>query len=251
MPLPELEPGSYNGLLGVDDGVLYFSGGTLSRYTLESRKSEEIITRVSGLAFTADRKKILYRTGRSDYGIVDLRPGAKNDAGRLDLSKMELRIDPKVEWAQIYHDAYLIFRDWFYDPGMHGVDWEAMYRRYEPLIAHVAHRSDLDYVIGELLGEVNVGHAYITQTSELPAVDRVEVGLLGAEYEAAGRYYRITNIFPGENWQTEWRRMWPTSPSFGASGTSSGRAVPAGAAPGPGPFRSLLSRRPSAPVRTS
>ena len=205
MPLPELEPGSYNGLLGVDDGVLYFSGGTLSRYTLESRKSEEIITRVSGLAFTADRKKILYRTGRSDYGIVDLRPGAKNDAGRLDLSKMELRIDPKVEWAQIYHDAYLIFRDWFYDPGMHGVDWEAMYRRYEPLIAHVAHRSDLDYVIGELLGEVNVGHAYITQTPELPAVDRVAVGLLGAEYEAAGRYYRIANIFPGENWHEEFR----------------------------------------------
>lgn len=205
MPLPGLDAGSYNGLIGTDDGVLYFSGGTLSRYKLEDRKSEEIITRITGFAITPDRKKILYRFGRTDYGIVDLRAGAKNDAGRLDLGEMQMRIDPKVEWAQEFHDAYLIFRDWFYDPGMHGVNWEAMYRRYEPLVKYVAHRSDLDYVIGELLGEVNVGHAYINQTPELPAVERAPVGLLGAEYEADGRYYRIKNIFPGQNWHEEFR----------------------------------------------
>ncbi|HSG07165.1 MAG TPA: PDZ domain-containing protein [Longimicrobiales bacterium] len=205
MPLPGLDAGSYNALIGVDEGVLYFSGGTLSRYKLEDRKSEEIITRITGFALTPDRKKLLYRFERTDYGIVDLRPDAKNDAGRLDLAEMQLRIDPKVEWAQEFHDAYLIFRDWFYDPGMHGVDWEAMYHRYEPLVKYVAHRSDLDYLIGEMLGEVNVGHAYITQTPELPAVDRVPVGLLGAEYEADGRYYRIANIFPGENWHEEFR----------------------------------------------
>ena len=99
---------------------------------------------------------------------MDVRPGQKNDAGRLDLSDMELRIDPSVEWAQIYHDAWILMEDWFYDPGMHGVDWEAMYRRYEPLVAHVANRADLDYVISELIGELNVGHAYMTCPPEIP-----------------------------------------------------------------------------------
>ncbi|MCJ7630346.1 MAG: PDZ domain-containing protein [Longimicrobiales bacterium] len=205
MALPEISPGNYAALLPTEDGLLYFSGGALQKYTLEDRKTAEIITGINGFAITPDRKKIAYRSGGSNFGIVEVRPGQKNDAGRLDLSGMELRIDPKVEWAQIYHDAWVLMEDWFYDPGMHGVDWDAMYRRYEPLVAHVAHRADLDYVISELIAELNVGHAYMTVTPEMPEVDRVEVALLGAEFQADGGYYRISNIFPGENWQEEYR----------------------------------------------
>ena len=205
MPLPEIDPGAYQGLIPTEDGLLFFAGGALQKYTLESRTTEEIIARINGFAITPDRKKLVYRSGQSDFGIVDVRPGQRNDAGRLDLEGMELRIDPKVEWAQIYHDAWTIMQDWFYDPGMHGVDWDAMYRRCEPLVAHVAHRSDLDYVISELIAELNVGHAYMTVTPELPSVERVGVALLGAEFQAAGRYYRISNIFPGENWHEEYR----------------------------------------------
>ncbi len=205
MALPGIEPGSYSTLIPTDDGLLYFSGGALNKYTLEDRESAEVLAGISGFAITPDRKKLLYRTRVADFGIVDVRPGQKNDAGRLDLSHMELRIDPKVEWAQIYHDAWLLMEDFFYDPGMHGVDWDAMYRRYEPLVPYVADRADLDYIISELIGELNVGHAYMTPSPEMARPQRVEVALLGAEFQADGQYYRISNIFPGENWHEEYR----------------------------------------------
>jgi tricorn protease len=216
MPLPGLNPGTYQGLIPVDDGLLYFSGGSLHKYTLDSRESAEIIARVSGVSVSPDRKKLLYRAGQSDYGIVEVRPGQRNDAGRLDLDGMELRIDPRVEWAQIYHDAWLIMRDWFYDPGMHGVDWEAMRDRYQPLVEHVAHRVDLDYIITELIAELNVGHAYLNATSELPRPGRVDVALLGAELEADGPRYRIARIFRGENWHEPYRSPL-TEPGIGVN----------------------------------
>ena len=200
MPLPGLNPGSYLGLLPVEDGLLYMSGGSLHKYTLESRESAEIMARITGLSVSPDGRKMLYRTGRHDFGIVDVRPGQRNDAGRLDLTGMQLQVDPKVEWAQIYQDAWVIMRDWFYDPDMHGVDWKAMRDRYEPLVEHVAHRVDLDYIITELIGELNVGHAYLNHSPEMPRVERVNVALLGAEFEAHGPRYRITNIFQGQNW---------------------------------------------------
>ncbi|MFC1660269.1 PDZ domain-containing protein [Gemmatimonadota bacterium] len=205
MPLPGLDPGSYTGVIPTGDGLLYFSGGTLHKYSLEDRESSEIISRINGFAITPDRKRIVYRSGQTDFGIVDVRPGQSNDAGRLDLEDMRLRIDPKTEWSQVYHDAWVIMRDWFYDPGMHGVDWEAIRDRYEPLVDHVAHRADLDYVITELIAELNVGHAYLNSSPEMPRPDRVDIALLGAEFEAAGEYYRIANIFPGENWHEEYR----------------------------------------------
>ena len=135
---------------------------------------------------------------------MDASPGQSTNGG-LDLSAMELRVDPKVEWAQVYHDAWLIMRDWFYDPGLHGVDWPAMYDRYRPLVDHVAHRADLDFLIAELIAELNVGHAYVNSSPEMPGPDRVPVGLLGAELEPAGDRYRIATIFPGENWHEEFR----------------------------------------------
>jgi len=205
MPLPGLDPGTYRGLIPTESGLLYFANGSLHSYSLEDRESKEIIARINGFAITPDQKKIVYRSGGSDFGIVDVRPEQKNDAGRLDLGEMNLQIDPKVEWVQIYHDAWILMRDWFYDPGMHGVDWPAMYDRYQPLIAHVNHRADLDYVITELIGELNVGHAYSNSSPEQPRVERVEVALLGAEFEADGDRYRISNIFPGENWHEEYR----------------------------------------------
>jgi tricorn protease len=205
MPLPGIDPGGYQGIIPTEDGVLYFSNGALHQYSLDDRESSEIISGVNGLAITGDRKKLVYRSGGSDFGIIDVRPGQSNDDGQLDLDGMELRIDPKVEWAQVYHDAWVIMRDWFYDPDLHGVDWDAIHDRYEPLVDHVAHRADLDYVITELIAEMNVGHAYANSSPEMPSPERVDIALLGAEFEAEGDRYRIANIFPGENWHGEYR----------------------------------------------
>ncbi len=202
--LPELDAGSYRGLVGQENGLLFFSGSALQKYDLDERKAETVIEGISGYAFTPDFKSMLYRRG-SNYGIVPLRPGQKNSEGHLDMEGMTLRIDPLVEWAQIYHDTWLIMRDWFYDPDMHGVDWDAVLRRYEPLLPYLANRADLDYIQAELIAELNVGHAYVNSSPEMPRVERVEIGLLGAEFEADGRFYRISKIFPGENWHEEFR----------------------------------------------
>jgi tricorn protease len=202
--LPDLSAGSYRGLVGQENGLLFFSGSALQKYDLEEREAQTIIEGISGYAFTPDFKSILYRRG-NNYGIVPLRPGQQNSAGHLDMEGMTLRIEPLVEWAQIYHDTWLIMRDWFYDPDMHGVDWDAMLRRYQPLLPHLAHRADLDYLQAELIAELNVGHAYVNSSPEMPRVERVDIGLLGVEFEADGRFYRISKIFPGENWHEEFR----------------------------------------------
>jgi tricorn protease len=148
--------------------------------------------------------KVLYQSG-GDFGIVDAEPGQESTAGRLDLDGMRMRIDPRAEWSQMYTDGWRILRDWFYDPGMHGVDWEKMRKRYGQLVPHVAHRADLDYILGELGGELNAGHVYV-QSGDQPRVARFEGGLLGAELQAdSSGYYRIAKIFPGENWHPAFR----------------------------------------------
>src|SRR5690606_9640564 len=132
------------------------------------------------------------------YGIAALEPGLEGAPGKLDLGGLEAKVDPRAEWRQELVDAWRILRDWFYDPGMHGLDWQAMRAKYEPLVAHVAHRSDLDYILGELGGELNSGHVYV-ETAQGWQVPRREGGLLGAEIvpDASG-YYRIAHVYPGE-----------------------------------------------------
>ena len=197
--LPE-PAGRYYGLTAVDGGLVFLNGSNeLKRYSIEERESKTIMENVATYQIAAGGKKFLYRSG-SDYGIADLAPGQKAGAGKLDLSTMEMKIDPLTEWRQIYHDAWRIMRDWFYDPGMHKVDWEGMRDKYAVLLPHLAHRTDLDYIIGELIGELNAGHTYVFSGDE-PRIDRIEVGLLGCELRADGDYYRIEKIYQGENWE--------------------------------------------------
>ena len=91
-----------------------------------------------------------------------------------------MMLDRQAEWKQIFNECWRQMRDFFYDPNMHGVDWKAMRERYEPLVAHVNHRADLTYIIGEMIGELNVGHAYVGG-GDMPKPPRVPLGLLGAK----------------------------------------------------------------------
>ena len=199
-PLPT---GGYFGLVSVKGGLVYQRNGGLYKFDMDGRKEEKILDGVRGYTLTPDGKKFMYQAG-PHYGIAALRPGVKPGDGKLDLSTMKIKVDPVVEWRQVYTDAWRIMRDWFYDPGMHGVNWKAMHDKYLPLVAHVAHRTDLDYIIGELIGELNAGHCYINSGDE-PRVPRVEVGCLGAELEAQGDFYQIATIFPGANWDAQLR----------------------------------------------
>lgn len=198
----------YAQLAASEAGVYYLAPAneaqTLKRFNVADEAEEVILEGIRDYRLSAAGDKVLFRAG-DGYGIAAAQPKQDAKEGRLDLTRLELRIDPRREWAQMYTDAWRILRDWFYDPGMHGQDWVSIRERYQPLVEHVRHRADLDYIFGELAGEMNAGHIYV-QAGDQPSVQRRDGGLLGAEIvpDASG-YPRIERIFPGRNWHPDFR----------------------------------------------
>ena len=198
-------PGEYRLVDAVEGGLIYISNGKLMKFNMTDEKTEEILEKVISASLSADRKTALYRSG-ADYGIIKLTPGQKAGAGKLSLDGLEMKIDPRKEWNQIYVDAWRIFRDYFYVNNLHGVNWEEMRNRYNALVPFVSHRADLDYILNEIVAEANSGHTYV-DWGDFETVKRIDNGLLGAELtadDAAGRY-RISKIYKGENWSTDRR----------------------------------------------
>ena len=201
-------PGNYGSVQAVADGVLYAhfadDGPKIMKFSLESEEVATIFPGAANYSVSADGKKLLYNAG-SDYGIIPVEADQKPGTGKLDLSGMTKRVEPPAEWRQIFLDGWRITRDWFYDDGMHGLDWQAIHDLYEPLVAHIAHRGDLDYILGEMGGELNAGHFYVNW-GDMPQPERIDNGLLGAEIEAGkSGYFRIAKILPGENWYGNFR----------------------------------------------
>ena len=201
-------PGNYSTLDALGNGVLYLQGESgkqsLKFYNIDDRKEETIAEGLRGYELSANREKVIVRSGNG-FSIVDAKPGQKIGDKVVKLDRMEMKIEPRAEWAQQFNDAWRILRDWFYDPNMHGVDWNAIRTKYGQLVPHIAHRSDLDYLLSEIAGELNAGHVYVETPSDWQ-VKRVENGLLGADLAAdPSGYYRITKIYPGENWDDRFR----------------------------------------------
>ncbi|HTB80249.1 MAG TPA: PDZ domain-containing protein [Opitutaceae bacterium] len=175
--------------------------GTLAVYDLKERKETEL-GEVGGFEITADLKKMLVKSG-DDYALIDL-PSAKIELkdNKLDLSNLEMHLDRRAEWTQIYNECWRQMRDCFYAPNMNGVDWPALRAKYAALLPYVQHRNDLTYLIGELIGELNSGHTYVG-AGDRPDVPRIPMGLLGATFsrDSVTRAYRIDRILRGENWQ--------------------------------------------------
>jgi tricorn protease len=194
--------GNYRGLSATANGVLYLVGPagktSLKLYNIDDRKEETILDNVRGYDVNANADKVIVRSG-GDVAILPAKGGQKLDTP-LALDRLEMKIDPKVEWAQEYNDAWRILRDWFYDPNMLGNDWSAIRAKYAPLVPYVASRGDFDEVLAQLAGEVGAGHVYVGPSDDGSPVKRVDNGLLGADIVADGGYFRIKHIFPGENW---------------------------------------------------
>ncbi len=212
---------NYGSIQSVGDKVYYVRSGdeeddeeaptpggparTLAVYDFKERK-ETVLGKVAAFEITADGKKMLVKTGK-DFAIVDV-PGAKLEVkDKLDLSGLEMRLDPRAEWTQIYNECWRQMRDFFYNPKMNGVDWSVQRAKYAALLPYVQHRNDLTYIIGELIGELNNGHAYVGGGGARPEVPRIAMGLLGAELsrDTATRAYRIDKVLRGENWGHEAR----------------------------------------------
>ena len=195
---------NYGSLSSVGDKLFYVKKGKLHLFDLEKDKESEL-GEVAGFRVSADRKKMLVKVG-SDLAILDL-PSAKLDLAdrKLSLSDLKVRLDRRAEWNQIYNECWRQMRDFLFDPKLHGVDWAGMRRRYEPLLAHVQHRADLTFIIGEMIGELNIGHAYVGG-GDLPKPERISLGLLGAVIQPdASGYFRIERILRGHNWDSKYR----------------------------------------------
>ncbi|PTY00078.1 S41 family peptidase [Opitutus sp. ER46] len=182
--------------------------GTFCLYDTKERKETELLSGVSGVTFTADGKKVLIAQ-RREYAIVDA-PSAKveiKEKDKLDLSGLTMNLDRAAEWKQIFDESWRQMRDFFYVPNMHGVDWPAIHDKYAALVPYVRHRNDLTYVIGEMISELSVGHAYVGGGDRQNTAPRIKTGLLGAEFsrDPASGAYRIDHIIRGENWQTQTR----------------------------------------------
>jgi tricorn protease len=195
----------YGDLVSVDNKLYYLRKGSgdektvLLMYDLDKQK-ETRLDQVDGFKISADGKKMLVAKEDS-YAIIDL-PAAKPEIKeQLNLKDLEMVLCLKCEWKNIFNECWRQMRDFFYVPNMHGVDWAGMKKRYEALLPHVNHRNDLTYIIGEMIGELDVGHAYVGG-GERPELKTVKTGLLGAQLDRdpASGYYKITTILKGRNW---------------------------------------------------
>jgi tricorn protease len=200
LPVPS---GNYRIVGPANGGLLYISDGKLMRYNGAAQETEEIMERVLWAMPTADGKMFMYRSG-SDYGIAKISPNQKPGTGKLDLSNMDMKIDPRKEWEQIYEDGLRIFRDYFYVDNLHGVDFNGLKESYGALLPYVGHRFDLDYILNEFVSEFNAGHAYVNY-GDFPQVERIDGGLLGARLDADENGFKIAQIYKGENWNNSRR----------------------------------------------
>ena len=154
---------------------------------------------------TTRRCSIQPAAGDARWGIVPSDRPARVGDGAINVAQLETMVDPRAEWAEIFRESWRNQRDYFYDPKMHGADWQAVLAKYTPLLAYVNHRADLGYLVAQTGGELVVGHSYLAGAGDLPPDTPVAVGLLGAEYAVENGHYRIRRIFTGENWNPDLR----------------------------------------------
>jgi tricorn protease len=179
--------------------------GKLLYYDLKEREEKTVIDGIGNYEVSADGKKVLYESG-STYGIIDIAENKKVGDGKIASGDLKAWINPQEEWRQIFTEAWRIQRDYFYDPGMHGVDWNAMKGRYAALLPYIVDREDLNYVIGEMIAELNCSHTYV-RGGDTEQPSRLSVGLLGCDFELdkENDAYRISKIYKGAAWDAEVR----------------------------------------------
>ena len=170
----------------------------------DEEMEKTVLSGVSGYSLSGDGQKVLVANETLTMAIVDA-ADEQNWDETLSTSGMMIEIEPRVEWMATLQDAWRIMRDFFYDPGMHGVDWKGVKRQYESMVEDCASRGDLSFVLGEMIAELNVGHAYYMGGGggEMPA--SVSVGMLGCDFELHDGAYRISKIYQGGPWDSDAR----------------------------------------------
>ncbi|MCD4725844.1 MAG: PDZ domain-containing protein [Bacteroidales bacterium] len=196
--------GNYWNINPIGDKVYYNyrksggGGGEIKMYDLKKKK-ETSLGDFRNFLVSQDKKKVLV-TVEKKWAVINL-PTTKPKVDKfLDLSDMKIWVNLREEWNQIFMEAWRQMRDFFYAPNMHGNDWQAVYEKYAVLLPYVNNRNDLNYIIGEMIGEISIGHSYISG-GDKPKPERIKTGLLGAKLSRdKSGYYKIDMILEGENW---------------------------------------------------
>jgi tricorn protease len=222
-----LPPRNYTDLSTGKPGTIYFlestgqrrlgGGGdvTLSRFVLEGRKTEKLAEHVESYQLSADGEKMLLRMGSPEEGaqpaagggspaapklfIVSATAPVKPGDGAVNISDLQVKVDPPAEWKQMYHEIWRIERAFFYDPHYHGVNTIEEEKRFEPYVDSIASRADLNYIFQEMLTGFSVGHLR-GHGGAIPEAQRVPGGLLGADYKIENDRYCLAKIYTGGTW---------------------------------------------------
>jgi tricorn protease len=204
---------NYSGLLAGKEGVIFLTEGpavpsmerenavqsdALYRFELGKRQLTKLADGVAMVQVSHDGEKLLYRQGERWLLVAGGQP-ARPGEGALKTDGLEMRLDPRAEWRQMYREVWRIERDFLYDPGHHGYDLKAAEKRYAPYLEGVASRNDLNYLFSDMLGELTLGHVYISG-GDVPQEAPVKGGLLGADYAVENGRYRFARVLEGENW---------------------------------------------------
>jgi len=211
--------GSYRSLQVGESGQVYYleyppraisafgpgsAGAKLLKFDLKTRKDEAVMEGINAYVLSADKKKMLY-VARETFGIVALSGKIQTGQGKINVDSIEVKINPRAEWPQIFDEAWRINRDYFYDPNMHGCDWKAMREKYAKFLPHLSCRNDLNRLIQWMCSELAVGHHRVGGGDTFAEPKSVPVGLLGADYEIASGRYRFKKVYGGLNWNPELR----------------------------------------------
>jgi tricorn protease len=202
------------------------AGFTVTKFDLKTRKTDQVQSGVSAFELTANGEKALIRQG-DKWSIVPIGGGPgggaaammaamgrggeggspsadSKDAKTLKTDDMEVQVDPRAEWKQMYREAWRLQRDFLYDPNYHGLDIAAAEKKYAAYLDGLCHRSDLNYLFNEMLGQLVLGHTYIGG-GESPEIQPVRGGLLGADIAVKDGRYQVTKVYNGENWNPQLR----------------------------------------------
>ncbi|MGB5247610.1 MAG: PDZ domain-containing protein, partial [Woeseia sp.] len=205
----------YDNLAVADDGKLYFvqrvqAGGSneppgsdeqaaneLMRFDFEEREVQSLLKGIDGFRVSADGKQLLLNKVDGSLAVAEVGDELKPES--LSLDGLQVRVNPREEWSLIFDEVWRMEKEFFYDPNMHGLDWQAIYERYRPLVAHVGRREDLNELLVQMIGEMQVGHNRVGG-GDVYRGGSAKTGLLGANLEIHNGHYRIARVYSGESW---------------------------------------------------
>ncbi len=203
------EAGNYRNLEAVSGKVVYMRGpnsgsgekeNSLKYFDLSDREEKTVANDISGYMISANGGKFMIAK-HGLYFITEVSADVKLDK-KMPVEQMTVTVDPRKEWHQIFNDVWRFQRDYFYDPNMHGVDWNAMRERYGKLVDYAMTRSDVNYILGELIGEISSSHTYRFGGDVEEPKERA-VGYLGIDWELSSGAYRVGKIIKGASWDAE------------------------------------------------